>query len=228
MHLASDLNPESENPFVDAFNSIITNLQIIPNLVKYLKHLDGICYSSSVAVYGIPDYLPLDEKSDTSPITFYGCGKLGAEKYLQLHCTAKSIPLEILRLASIYGPRNRSKQVIPTLIKKAIKNEKISLSGKGEIFRDFLHVFDAIDAIKSCIRENKNNCYNIGSGTKYTIKEVAETIIEIANSKSILSLLDAPGSFNSIIDISYAIQNLNFNPKISLAEGLKTEIISQI
>lgn len=224
VHLASDLNPESENPFVDAFNSIVTNFQIIPNLVKHLQHLDGICYSSSVAVYGVPNNLPLNEKSPTNPTTFYGCGKLGAEKYLQLHCTAKSIPLEILRLAPIYGPRNRSKQVIPTLIKKAIKNETITLSGNGKTFRDFLHVIDAIDAITLCIHENKNNCYNIGSGIKNTIKEVAETIIDITNSKSILSLTNNMEGFNSLIDISYTTQNLNFIPKISLNEGLKSEI----
>jgi UDP-glucose 4-epimerase len=225
IHLASDLNPESENPFLDAFNSINVNLNIIPNLLKHLNQLDGICYSSSVSVYGASKSLPLDEKTDTEPITFYGCGKLGAEKFLQLYCDSKSIPLEILRLAPVYGPRNNSNQVIPFLIKKALKNEEIILSKRGQIFRDFIHVFDVIDAIGLAICENKSNCYNIGSGTKHTIKEIASLIIDNLNSKSTLKLNDTSEGFNSIIDISKASTNLNFIPKISMNKGIKTEII---
>jgi len=81
VHLASDLSPESDNLFLDAINSVNSNLLIMPHLLKRLQQLEGIFYSSSVAVYGIPDSLPLDEKSSTNPMTFYGCGKLGAEKY---------------------------------------------------------------------------------------------------------------------------------------------------
>jgi len=224
VHLASDLSPESDNLFLDAINSVNSNLLIMPHLLKRLQQLEGIFYSSSVAVYGIPDSLPLDEKSSTNPMTFYGCGKLGAEKYLQLHSTLKSIPLEILRFVSIYGPRNRSQQVIPTLIKKAITNESITLSGKGKNYRDFLHVFDAVSVILLAIKENQNNCYNIGSGTKCTILHLAETIIEATQSKSKISLLDTTPGFDSVTDISKAKENLNFNPQISLYEGLKTEV----
>ena len=55
-------------------------MDIVPKLLKKLTILKGICYVSSVAVYGKPKYLPIDENCPTNPITSYGCCKLGGEK----------------------------------------------------------------------------------------------------------------------------------------------------
>lgn len=224
VHLFSDSSPNSTNIFEDANSSTETNLKVIPRILQHLKCLEGICYSSSVAVYGIPAYLPLDEQCTMNPITFYGCGKFGAEKYLKLYSTAESIPLTILRYALVYGPRNRSKMAVSLFITKALRNEPITLRDHGRSFRDFIYVSDVIDATVTAIKKNESDDYNIGSGVKCTTLDLAETIIKATNSNSQIILSDMPKDFDSVTDISKAKQKLGFAPKITLKEGLMREV----
>lgn len=224
IHLISNINPSKTNVFEDVINSIEINMDIVPKLLKKLTILKGICYVSSVAVYGKPKYLPIDENCPTNPITSYGCGKLGGEKLLKIYCTDNSIPLTILRMVPVYGPRNRSTQVIPTFIKKALHNEKIHLTGIKNRFRDFIYVTDAVDSIIASIERNETDVYNIGSGVKIKINEIAEKIISIIKSESIITKFYRKTDFDSILDISKAENKLGFKPKTCLDEGLKYEI----
>lgn len=224
VHLSSSISEISQDLIENSILSTKSNLMVIPTLLKYLKNLHGICFSSSVAVFGIPSYLPLDEKSPMNPITFYGCGKLGAEKYLKIFCDDNSIPLTILRYAIVYGPRNRSNQVIPLFIKKALHGEPITLRCHGKGFRDFVYVTDVVDATINSMKRNESEDYNIGSGTKCTLRELAETIIKITNSKSEIIFSDQPNDFDSVTDISKAREKLDFHPRVLLHEGLKREV----
>ena len=135
-------------------------------------------------MYGIPKYLPIDEECPTNPVTFYGCGKLGAEKYLKLFSNTHSVPLTIMRYSSVYGPRNRTKRALPTFINLALEDKPIILHGNGDTFNDFIYISDVIDATKSGILRNQSEIYNIGSGIKCTVLQLAQKIIELTNSKS--------------------------------------------
>ena len=117
VHSFSDISHETTDVFHDAHNSINVNLKTLPSLLSGLKSIKGICFLSSIAVYGKTPSFPIDENHSTNPISFYGCGKLGAEKFLQNHCDHMHIPLTILRISQVFGPRNLSNQVIPMFIK---------------------------------------------------------------------------------------------------------------
>ena len=222
VHAFSDISHESNNVFHDAHNSINVNLKILPSLLMGLKSIKGVCFLSSIAVYGKTPSIPIDENYLPNPTTFYGCGKLGAEKFLQNYCNYMQIPLTILRISQVFGPRNLSNQVIPTFIKKSLKNEPINVI--ENICKDFIYVTDVVDAIIASILKNKNEVFNIATGNKISINEIADIILKLTRSKKEIYLNKKEKEFDSIIKINKAQSELNFSPKISIDEGLNEEI----
>lgn len=222
VHSVSDISHESTNLIHDAHNSIDVNLKTLSPLLKGLKSIKGICFLSSIAVYGKTPSFPIDENHPTNPISFYGCGKLGAEKFLQNYCDYMDIPLTTLRISQVFGPRNLSKQVIPLFIRKAMNNE--SVTAVNDVSKDFIYVTDVADAVLASILKNKNETYNIASGNKITIKEIANKITRLTGSKSKTEIVRKQEEYDSIIKIRKAQNILKFTPKISLDEGLKKEI----
>ena len=98
LHFSSEMAELFSSLLKNAMHSVNLNLKGIIQLLKFLPHLDGILYASSIGVYGIPKYLPIDEECPTNPVTFYGCGKLGAEKYLKLHVQLKSYQQNYMKI----------------------------------------------------------------------------------------------------------------------------------
>ena len=224
LHFSSEMAELFSSLLKNAMHSVNLNLKGIIQLLKFLPHLDGILYASSIGVYGIPKYLPIDEECPTNPVTFYGCGKLGAEKYLKLFSNTHSVPLTIMRYSSVYGPRNRTKRALPTFINLALEDKPIILHGNGDTFNDFIYISDVIDATKSGILRNQSEIYNIGSGIKCTVLQLAQKIIELTNSKSQIKYSNKSSDYDYVFDISKAKNNLGFFPKVSIEEGLMKEI----
>ena len=224
LHFSSEMAELFSSLLKNAMHSVNLNLKGIIQLLKFLPHLDGILYASSIGVYGIPKYLPIDEECPTNPVTFYGCGKLGAEKYLKLFSNTHSVPLTIMRYSSVYGPRNRTKRALPTFINLALEDKPITLHGNGDTFNDFIYISDVIDATKSGILRNQSEIYNIGSGIKCTVLQLAQKIIELTNSKSQIKYSNKSSDYDYVFDISKAKNNLGFSPKVSIEEGLMKEI----
>lgn len=94
----------------------------------------------------------------------------------------------------------------------------------NNISKDFVYVTDVADAAFASIIKNKNKIYNIGSGNGVQIKEIAEKIVSMTDSKSLIKIIQKQDNFDSIIDIKKAQNSLKFSPKISLDEGLENEI----
>lgn len=222
VHSFSDISHETTDVFHDAHNSINVNLKTLPSLLSGLKSIKGICFLSSIAVYGKTPSHPIDENYLPNPISFYGCGKLGAEKFLKNYCNYIDIPLTILRISQVFGPRNLSNQVIPMFIKKSLKNESINVI--DGIFKDFIYVEDVVESIITSILKNKNGVFNIGTGNKISINKIANEILELTRSKKEIQIIKKQKEFDSIIKINKAQSELNFSPKISLEDGLKKEI----
>jgi UDP-glucose 4-epimerase len=192
-------------------------------LLQQLKQLQGILFSSSVAVYGKPSYIPVDELCPIEPISFYGCGKFAAEKYLKLHSNDKDVPLTILRISTVYGQRDRSNQMIPVFMRKALCDESIDLYGSSS--RDFIHISDVIKVIMSAIKLNQNNLFNIGTGKKFSNQFILKKIIEITKSESKITYLEKSTEYDFLCDNSKAIKYLDFNPMVSIEEGLVDEML---
>ena len=222
VHLSSELKFSEPKSISAAHHTVELDIKGIILLLQQLKQLHGILFSSSVAVYGKPSYIPTDELCPIRPISFYGCGKFATEKYLKLHSSNKDIPLTILRISTVYGQRDRSVQTIPIFIRNALLNEPINLYGNSS--RDYIHISDAIEVIMSAIKLNQNNLFNVGTGRKFSNHFILKKIIDITKSQSKILRLEKTGGYNFVCDNSKAAAKLGVNPKISIERGLADEI----
>ena len=223
VHLSSELKFSEPKSISAAHHTVELDIKGIILLLQQLKQLHGILFSSSVAVYGKPSYIPTDELCPIRPISFYGCSKFATEKYLKLHSNNKDVPLTILRISNVYGQRDRSNQMIPIFTRKALHNEPIKLNENGS--RDLIHISDVIEAIMSAIKLNQNNLLNIGTGKNFSNHFILKKIIEITKSQSKILRLEKSEDYNFVYDISKATAKLGFNSKVSIEKGLADEIL---
>jgi nucleoside-diphosphate-sugar epimerase len=158
----------------------------------------------------------------------YGLSKLLAETQLNL---MRSIRVGIARIFNVYGenePTGERSHAIFDLIKKAIvyPKEEFIVWGNGKQTRDYIYVSDCVDSlikIEKKISKKSPLILNIGSGKATSIKKIVEKIIKISekNIKPINDLKKPVGPISRTADINKAKTLLNWQPKVSLDEGLK-------
>ena len=185
-------------------------------------------FCRTAEVYGVPKDLPIGEDHSTEPQSYYGAGKLAAEKCMKVFSQRNECPAVIPRFASVYGPGEVIEGAIPNFIKATLKNSSPVIYGDGLDLRDYVYIDDAVEAMVLALRWGKTtgcNIYNIASGQGYRIKEVAETITELCGVTCSLVYQPAKRQVaDYVFDISAAQKDLGYSPKTSLREGLQREI----
>ena len=134
-----------------------------------LKIGQMVFLSSGGAIYGDVEH-PAVESDAPKPANFYGVHKWAAERYVEL----SQAPATILRLANVFGPRQRSNLeggVVAIFLDCLINDKPIRLYG-GDQTRDFLYVSDVVDAIVATIRHRLYGIWNVGSGEEVTIRDL--------------------------------------------------------
>ena len=181
--------------------------------------------ASSSSVYGKVKYLPIDEEHPKEPISPYGVSKLSAEHYCRVFYEVYGLKTVNLRYFTVYGPRMRPDLAISIFTRNALQNKPIEIFGDGSFTRDFTYIDDAVELTIKCLNSSNANgeTFNVGSGKRITILDLAKKIIEINNSKSRIVFSDRKkGDMeHTQADISKAMKVLGYNPKYSLDEGLK-------
>lgn len=187
---------------------------------------------STDEVYGD---LPLDRKDlffteetalhTSSP---YSASKAGADLLVQAYHRTYKLPITISRCSNNYGPYHFPEKLIPLMISRALKDEKLPVYGKGENVRDWLHVTDHCIAIDLILRKGKvGEVYNIGGHNERTNLEVVQTILrELNKPESLIQYVtDRAGH-----DLRYAIDptkmetELGWKPIYNFDTGIKQTI----
>jgi len=230
VHLAALISVEesftSPEEYFDV--NVIGTLKLLKLIYKY--RVNRIVYISSAAVYGNPIDLPIKESHPTSPLSPYGLTKLAGEHLTRILSSKLEIEFVILRLFNVYGPGqsplNSYSGVISRFIYNALRNQELVIFGDGNHTRDFIHVQDVVEAIKLSIKtKNINEIYNIGSGKRTTINELAKKILHIVGKGKIVYTKPREGDIkHSFADISKAKEKLGFRPTINIDEGITTLI----
>jgi UDP-glucose 4-epimerase len=221
-HLAGQINEgfSRHNPQEDLEINGLGTLNVLEGCGE--NHLNRIIFASTAAVYGVPKKDLVDESHETRPVTPYGCSKLCAETYIKAYSTMYGLDYTILRFFNIYGLNGKG--VANIFYNKAVKNEDLQISGDGSQYRDFVYVDDAISAYCASLNDNsRNQTFNIGSGERVTIKELAQEVIQITNSNSKVNFVPTKDVSMKypVADIERARKLIDFNPKYSIKEGLK-------
>lgn len=194
------------------------------------KHgVNQLFYASTSGIYSHSAIVKtaLSEEVLVDPRTSYAMAKRYNEIYLASHFEEKGVNTVALRFFNVYGERQDNRMVIPRFIEQAEANLPLTVFGNGKQTRDFTYINDVIEA---CIRLQETKGFhivNIANEHEWTIKELAETIIERTGSSSEIIYLDAPKKrydyeVERRIGSSEKLYNLiGFKPSTSLQKGIE-------
>ncbi|RQG91615.1 NAD-dependent epimerase/dehydratase family protein [Natrarchaeobius halalkaliphilus] len=204
-----------------------TNLDASLLVLEQARREDArVVVASSAAVYGHPDELPVSETTSRDPTSPYGVQKLALDQYTRLYADLYGLETVALRYFNVYGPRQQGPYsgVISTFLEQARSDEPITIEGDGKQTRDFVHVSDVVQAnIQAGTTAAIGAAYNVGTGERTSIRELAETIREATDSSSPIVHRDSrPGDIrHSGADVSRAKHELGFDARVGLESGVR-------
>ncbi len=189
-----------------------------------------VLVASTSEVYGDPHVHPQTEEywGNVNPVGPRGCydeAKRFMEALTMAYHDTHGLETRIVRIFNTYGPRMRLNdgRVLPAFIGQALRGEDLTMFGDGSQTRSFCYVDDLVEGIYRLLMSNYHLPVNIGNPSEITIKEFGEEILKLtgANQKLISLPLPKDDPKQRRPDISKAKELLNWEPKVSRAEGLK-------
>jgi UDP-glucuronate decarboxylase len=232
-HLACPASPVhyQYNPI----KTIKTNVMGTINLLGLAKRVKAkILLSSTSEVYGNPAVHPQPETylGNVNPIGVRSCydeGKRVAETLMMDYYRQHHVDIRIVRIFNTYGPRMaiNDGRVISNFTVQALRGEDLTVFGEGEQTRSFCYVSDLVDGIiRMSEAPDLIGPVNLGNPAESTILELARRILSMTKSKSkiIFKPLPSDDPERRCPDISLARRKLNWEPTISIEEGLERTI----
>jgi dTDP-glucose 4,6-dehydratase len=189
--------------------------------------------ASTSEVYGDPLEHPQKETywgnvNPIGPRGVYDEAKRFAEAMTTAYHRYHGLDAKIVRIFNTYGPRMRVRdgRAVPAFMSQALRNEDVTVFGDGSQTRSFCYVSDLVDGIIRMMESSENSPINIGNPTEMTIKQIAETIIEMTGSTSKVIYQPLPEDDPKVRrpDITRARTLLGWEPKVDLREGLTKTI----
>lgn len=193
------------------------------------KYRAPILHASTSECYGDPLEHPQSEAywgnvNPIGPRSVYDEAKRYAEALVMAYHHQRGVNVHIARIFNTYGPRLRSAdgRVISNFITQALRGEPLTIFGDGSQTRSFCYVDDLVDGLIRLAQSNTAEPVNLGNPNEFTILECAKLILAITGSKSELSFQPLPEDdpIRRCPNIEKAKRLLNWEPKISLQEGL--------
>ena len=206
------------------------------NMLGLAKRVKArILQASTSEVYGDPAVHPQKEDywgnvNPIGPRSCYDEGKRCAETLFFDYYRQHRLKIKVIRIFNTYGPRMHPNdgRVVSNFIIQALKNEPITVYGEGQQTRSFCYVDDLIDGAIKMMNSPEEfiGPVNLGNPQETTILELAQTIISLTGSASRIENKPLPQDdpVRRKPDISLAKERLNWQPHISLQEGLKRTI----
>lgn len=207
-----------------------TNVQGTINVLEMARKLDvkRFVYSSSAAVYGNPESLPVQEETPLHPLSPYAASKISAEMYSVSYGNLYGIFPTIFRYFNVYGPRQEKSEysgVIPIFINQALQNKDITVEGDGKQTRSFIFVEDVAKAtyLSSQIGDASGQILNLSGTDSIRILDLARLVKDcIPDSTSNVVHRDArEGDVkDSIGSMKRTSEVLGFSPSVPFETGL--------
>ena len=141
-----------------------------------------IVYAGTRQVYGVAEYLPVDEDHPVNPVDFNGVHKYAATQYHLMLSRMGQLDAVVLRLTNVYGPRMAMdipcQGFLSTYLRKALTGQALEVFGDGQQLRDPSYVDDVVDAMLAAgaIRQLPSRAYNVGGPEALTMEAIASTV----------------------------------------------------
>ena len=141
-----------------------------------------VVYAGTRQVYGVPEYLPVDERHPVNPVDFNGVHKYAATQYHLMLYRMGRLDAAVIRLTNVYGPRMAldvpCQGFLNTYLRKALTGQALEIFGDGSQLRDPLYVDDAVEAFLTAGAAEKlpSRAYNVGGPEPLSLAQIAETL----------------------------------------------------
>jgi UDP-glucose 4-epimerase len=186
-----------------------------------------LVFASSCAVYGDPQYLPVDEGHPLSPLSPYASSKVEGERVCEEFAESSTADVVVLRLFNVYGPRQSSGEyggVIAKFLERAEREEPLVVYGDGWQSRDFIHVGDVAEAMLTLLHSDEvEGVFNIGRGEAVTINDLVKKVLMVVGKdlKVVYEVARQGDISRSVADVSKAEDAFGFSPQMGLEDGLR-------
>lgn len=225
-HLAAQVSvPRSVH---DPVEDVDVNVRGTINLLNVCSDVGvrRVIFSSSAAVYGIPESLPITEAHPLKPISPYGASKAAAENYLQLYHRVSGLEYVVLRYSNVYGLRQDNAGeggVVSIFADRIHSGQALTIFGSGNQTRDFVYVKDIVRANLTAINCLPNSIVNICTGKATSVNELAMKMKNMTHlSANIQYKPGRPGDIlHSILSRNMAYKMMDWKPIYELEDGLK-------
>ena len=238
-HLASPASPNKKSPrsFINfPIETLLANSVGTKNLLDLAKEKNAkFLYASTSEIYGDPLVSPQTEEylgnvSSIGVRSVYDEGKRFGEAMTMAYFRKYNLDTRIIRIFNTYGPFMQvdDGRVVSNFINQALKEEPLTIYGKGTQTRSFCYVDDLVNGIKLAMNEEftKGDVFNLGNPNEKTILDFANIIKKFTNSNSEIVFEDLPSDDPKIRnpDISKAEKTFGWKPQVSLEDGIDKTI----
>jgi len=231
-HIAGQSSGEIsfENPSYDLQSNTESTLLLL-KLAKErgIKHF---IYASTMSVYGNQNYLPVTEKTEAVPVSFYACGKLASEQYLRIY-SQLGVQSVALRLFNVYGPgqnlTNMKQGMVSIYLAQALNLGTITVKGSMDRFRDFVYIDDVVQAFVKGYDYSQSHdfgLFNVSSGVHHTVRQVVDALRQnFEQDIPVVEIQGTPGDQFGIFGSSWqAEKELNWKARMPFNEGMKNMV----
>lgn len=183
-------------------------------------------YCSSTSAYGVVDAGPVSEDVILRPGSLYGASKVASEYIVTAYAEQYGLSAASLRLSWVYGPGRTTDCVIRTMLEDVQAKRATRIAFGSDFPRQFIHVDDAAEGLLNALDASvlPRATYNLTGDTRVTLAEIAQVVRGLSPEANIelQSGPDPVDEYQAKFSIEAARRDLNYEPKISLEQGIRT------
>jgi dTDP-glucose 4,6-dehydratase len=229
-HFASPASPEKY--MAQALNTMEVNTTGTLKLLEYASKNDArLIFASTSEIYGDPLVSPQQEiywgnVNPIGPRSVYDEAKRFGETFVAHFQREKLANAGIIRIFNTYGPNMDpyDGRVVSNFIRQALQGKPLTIYGSGEQTRSFCYIDDLVRGIMAMASSTQLGPINLGNPEERTLLNLAQLVLEITNSESILEFLDLPEDDpkQRCPDITKAKTLLNWEPRVDISTGIRS------
>jgi len=214
-----------EKPDYDCQVNVLGTVNVLEACRK--TGVKRVVFSSTAAVYGDVEGIPILESAQTGPTSFYGLSKLTVEQYLHLYQQVFGLDYVALRYANVYGERQGDGGeggVVSIFTRLLSQGSSLTIFGDGGQTRDFIYAGDVASAnYQALFTPHVNTVYNVSTQTETSVNELIAILAKVSGTsiEKICAPVREGDIYRSMLSNEKTTQQLGWQPLMGLAEGLE-------